>query len=123
MVMVAGTFGFVPHLNFCHKCIVHSLMYQDSKYRGRESDRNAKTKRRKEPVGGDASLPCVAELACHTAGNLRKFCDFQPKMDVKRVTARSRSAVGKTRKAALPPSSRPRRFTVEEDCAYNNFPT
>ena len=34
MVMVAGTFGFVPHLNFCHKCIVHSLVYQDSKYRG-----------------------------------------------------------------------------------------
>ena len=82
-----------------------------------------KTKRRKEPVGGDASLPCVAELARHTAGHLRKFCDFQPKMDIKRATARSRSAVGKTRKAALPPSSRPRRFTVEEDCAYNNFPT
>ena len=88
-----------------------------------ESDRNVKNTRRKEPVGGDASLPCVAELARHTAGHLRKFCDFQPKMDVKRVTARSRSAVGKTRKAALPPSSRPRRFTVEEDCAYNNFPT
>ena len=71
MVMVLGTFGFVPHLNFCHKCIVHSLMYQDSKYRGRVSDRNVKTKRRKEPVGGDASLPCVAELARHTAGHLR----------------------------------------------------
>ena len=81
MVMVTGTFGLVPHLNFCHKCIVHSLMYQDSKYRGRVSDRNVKNKRRKEPVGGDASLPCVAELARHTAGHLRKFCDFQPKMD------------------------------------------
>ena len=73
MVTVAGTFGLVPHLNFCHKCIVHSLMYQDSKYRGRESDRNVENKRRKEPVGGDASLPCVAELARHTAGHLRKF--------------------------------------------------
>ena len=39
------------------------------------------------------------------------------------ITARSRSAVGKTRKAALPPSSRLRRFTVEDDCLYNNFPT
>ena len=42
MVMVAGTFGFVPHLNFCHKCIVHSLVYQDSKYRGRVSDNSVK---------------------------------------------------------------------------------